>query len=71
MNILDYEPLNSFRLFACLFAFKGWMYDHSGSYDSGFLFLGVIQATGAFIFAADHLRQNFNRNNENDHLSQD
>ena len=51
-----------------MFIFEGWMYDHSGSYDSGFVFLGVVQATGALIFAADHLRQNYDGNKQNEHL---
>ena len=61
MNKLsDYVLFYSFSLFVCLFT--GWMYDQNGSYDSGFVFLGVMQATGALIFAANHLRQNYNRN---------
>ena len=49
-------------MFDLLFTFKGWMFDHSGSYDSGFVFLGVVQATGALVFAADHLQDKRNRN---------
>ena len=48
-----------------LFIFTGWIYDHSGSYDAGFVYLGAVEATGALIFAADHLRQNYNRDEKN------
>ncbi|XP_072018083.1 monocarboxylate transporter 12-like [Amphiura filiformis] len=34
----------------------GWIYDHTGSYDAGFIFLGVIQAIGVLAIAADHMR---------------
>ena len=59
----------AFMLLFCLFTFAGWMYDHSGSYDSGFVFLGVVQATGGLVFAADHLYQNWKKNKQNKHLS--
>ena len=61
-NVIEYEPCYLFcSLFFSFVYLKGWMYDHTGSYDIGFAFLGVVQATGALVFAADHLRQKCNR----------
>ena len=51
-------------LYVLCFMFKGWIYDQTGSYDVGFFFLGFAQATGALIFAADHLRQNCCKNKQ-------
>ena len=48
------------RLFR-LFVLKGWLYDQSGSYNPGFIFLGAVLAIGTLLFAADGLRQNCNK----------
>ncbi|XP_072030280.1 monocarboxylate transporter 12-like [Amphiura filiformis] len=43
----------------------GWLYDQTGSYDTGFTFLGAIQAVGILAVAVDHLRLNMsNRKTE-------
>ncbi|XP_072018518.1 monocarboxylate transporter 11-like [Amphiura filiformis] len=41
---------------------QSWIYDHTGSYDAGFIFLGVIQAIGVLAIAADHMRQKMTKN---------
>ena len=46
-------------MFYC-FMSLGWIYDHTGSYDAGFFFLGAAQAEGGLALAADHLRKRCN-----------
>ncbi|XP_072040504.1 monocarboxylate transporter 11-like [Amphiura filiformis] len=33
----------------------GWIYDHTGSYDAAFFFLGAVQAFGVIVLVVDHL----------------
>ena len=32
----------------------GWIYDQSGSYDTGFMFVAAVQGTGILALAADY-----------------